>query len=247
MKTEYSGIKAVLLDIEGTTTPMDFVHKTLFKFAIDHVQGFLLANYTNEKVLEILSNLKKSYEANTVSSKEPTEWTEIDLEERCKSATAYVKWLVSNDSKDSAMKELQGLIWKEGYTSGLLKGEVYPDVPEAMGRLHEEGKILAIYSSGSVLAQKLIFSTTVYGDLTQHISNFFDTGVGNKRDPESYTVIANLLDLEPNEILFLSDIMEEVQAARSSGMISLQVIREGHSTNKDPSAMKISGLMELFS
>ncbi len=247
MKPEYSGIKAVLLDIEGTTTPIDFVYKTLFPYAREQVYDFVLKNGIDPKVNQILEKLRKSYNKNEAEGKEPEEWLKGDYVSMCNSAAKYLSWLMKMDSKDSCLKEMQGLIWEKGYKSGQLHGEVYSDVPDAFGKFQEEGKIIAIYSSGSVLAQKLIFSTTVYGDLTQHISNFFDTGVGNKRDPESYTVIANLLELEPNEILFLSDILEEVQAARYSGMVSLQVIREGHSTNKDPSAMKISGLMELFS
>lgn len=246
MRDRFAGIKAVLLDIEGTTTPMDFVHKTLFSFAREHVYDFLERNAADPQVENIVSGLNKSYNENREKGKRPAEWSNRDIHSRCKSASEYVSWLIGIDSKDTAMKELQGLIWADGYKSHELHGEVYADVPTAMQKLHSEGIVMAIYSSGSSLAQKLIFGTTAHGDLTKYLSGFFDTGVGNKRDPESYSNISRLMGFQPSQILFLSDILEEINAARSSGLMAIQVVREGHNTAKDQDIPVISDLLEIL-
>lgn len=246
MKPEYSGIRAVLLDIEGTTTPIDFVHKTLFSYADEQVADFIHKNSGDSKVVAILENLYLSYRENGNPGRKPAKWNNEDSTHRDESAVEYVRWLISLDSKDPALKELQGIIWEEGYKSAKLHGEVYPDVPEVMRRWSESGIIMAIYSSGSVLAQKLIFGSTLHGDLTVYLSDFFDTGVGTKRDPESYRNISGRLGIPPEEILFLSDVLEEVTAARASGLKAVQVIRDGHNTARDKSFRTISNLMELL-
>ncbi len=246
MKPEFSRIKAVVMDIEGTTTPIDFVHRTLFSFAVEHAGSFLERNLGAQQVDLILSKLELSYKENSSGHKIPHTWSNVGTAQRLESATQYVKWLISVDSKDPALKELQGLIWEEGYRNHQLQGEVYADVPEAMERLQGEGIILAIYSSGSALAQRLIFGSTKYGDLTVYLSSFFDTSIGKKRDPGSYSNISRQLGIPPGKILFLSDIIEEVNAARIAGLMAVQVVREGHDTQKDTSQQTISSLLELF-
>ena len=246
MKPEFSGILAVVLDIEGTTTPIDFVHKTLFSFASENVGSFLRANRKNPQVDLVIHKLELSYRENSSAEKMPESWSNFDNGHRLESATQYVKWLISIDSKDSTLKELQGLIWEEGYRKHQLHGEVYADVPEAMERLRSEGIKIAIYSSGSALAQRLIFGSTKYGDLTVYLSSFFDTSVGKKRDPASYSNISGQLGIPPGKILFLSDIVEEIIAARSAGLVALQVVREGHDSTKDTSYHTISSLLDLY-
>ncbi len=246
MKAEFADISAVLFDIEGTTTPLEFVHRTLFSYAREKVEVFLKENSARNQVADLIDMLEKSYKDNSAIGKLPQNWSSTDISQRVGSAAKYVKWLISVDSKDPALKELQGLIWEEGYRNGQLHGEVYPDVPEVMERLNRDGIRMAIYSSGSALAQRLIFASTNYGDLTKYLSGFFDTSVGPKRDPKSYANIAGLLKIPSGEILFLSDIIEEITAARTSGLKAVQVVREGHNTSRDSFQPTISSLLELF-
>jgi enolase-phosphatase E1 len=161
-------------------------------------------------------------------------WRGDSADLRLASAAAYARWLIDRDSKVFGLKLLQGKIWEEGYRSGELHGEVFPDVPPAMSRWSQQGKALAIYSSGSILAQKLLFSTTTYGDLTVHLRAHFDTGTGGKTDVESYRKIAAALAVPAAEIAFISDVARELDAARQAGMATLFCIR---SENDAPPAV----------
>jgi enolase-phosphatase E1 len=125
---------------------------------------------------------------------------------------------MDQDRKSTPLKSLQGMIWENGYQRGELRGHVYPDVPAAFTRWKQKGKTISIFSSGSVLAQKLIFAHTEFGDLTLFITAHFDTTTGAKSDPKSYKKIAAALGVAPGEILFLSDSPAELNAARSVGM-----------------------------
>lgn len=218
-----SKVKVILLDIEGTTTPLDFVLEELFPYASDHVEEFLLRNQNEPEVSLLIQKLKELHSSHELEGQLPEVWNEASEVE---SAAKFVRFLISKDSKTPALKSLQGLIWKEGYSRGDLHGEVYPDVPDAMKRWNEQGIKICIYSSGSVLAQKQIFSTTAYGDLTTYISGFFDTKVGHKRDSQSYKNIANALEVGSDSILFLSDVAPEVESARKAMFQAILVIRD---------------------
>jgi enolase-phosphatase E1 len=135
---------------------------------------------------------------------------------------------MDRDRKSTALKSLQGRIWEEGYRAGQLRGQVYPDVPRAFARWRAQGRDLAIFSSGSVLAQRLLFSGSEAGDLTQAIRAFFDTTTGAKSDPESYRKIAAALGQAPAAVLFLSDVTAELDAARGAGMATRLCVREGN-------------------
>ena len=137
------------------------------------------------------------------------------------------------------------MIWKEGYESGELRSIVYDDVPSAFERWANEGKTIAIYSSGSVLAQKLLFGYTNHSDLTPHISHYFDTEVGHKRDDGSYEKIADELKFEPNQILFLSDIPEELSAASAAGMDVRMVVRPGNAETRSSTFPVITSFDEI--
>ena len=134
------------------------------------------------------------------------------------SAAAYCRWLIERDRKSTPLKSLQGMIWENGYKNGELRGHVYPDVPVAFARWKDQGKSISIFSSGSVLAQKLIFRHTEAGDLTPFITAHFDTTTGAKKEPESYRKIAAALGVPPGAVLFLSDSVAELDAARPVGM-----------------------------
>jgi enolase-phosphatase E1 len=138
---------------------------------------------------------------------------------------AYVHWLMDEDRKSTGLKSLQGKIWEEGYRSGELKGEVYPDVLPALERWRTQGIDIAIFSSGSVQAQRSLFRNSVAGDLTRFIGAYFDTTTGPKREPESYARIARELERSPSEVLFVSDIAAELDAARAAGMQTALCVR----------------------
>jgi enolase-phosphatase E1 len=220
-------IRAILLDIEGTTTPIDFVYKTLFPYARTRLNQFLLEYGSRPDVHEDIERLRTQHRADTAASLHPPRWMDGPAIVELGSAAAYAAWLIARDNKCSALKSLQGKIWQEGYRKGELHGEVYPDVPPALARWTREGKIIAIFSSGSVLAQKLLFSSTPAGDLTKYLRAYFDTTTGPKNVPESYTQIAKAIAVEPPALLFVSDAEKELDAARGAGVRTALMVRPG--------------------
>lgn len=147
-------------------------------------------------------------------------------------AMVYLTWLMDRDRKSTALKSLQGKVWKAGFESGQLKGTLFDDVPEAFARWAQEGKV-AIYSSGSVEAQELLFRHTTFGDLTPHIAAYFDTRVGAKAESASYLAIAEALKVPPHAVLFFSDVVRELDAAREAGCATRLVVREGNAPVDD--------------
>jgi enolase-phosphatase E1 len=219
-----SSIRAILLDIEGTTTPVDFVYKTLFPHARERAPEFLRAHWGDADVREDVAGLRAQHQTDAAANLGPP-WMADSPQSELTSAIAYVGWLMDRDSKCSPLKSLQGKIWREGYAKGELHGEVFPDALAAMIRWARQGKRIAIFSSGSVLAQKLLFSTVASCDLTRLIEAHFDTSVGAKGDPKSYLRIAEALALPAREILFISDVAQELDAARDAGMQTALCVR----------------------
>ena len=215
---------ALLLDVEGTTTPEDFVTRVLFPYAREHVRDFLLRRAS--EVRDDLALLFSEHDADRRMGQSPPPWRGGSPAESLDSATAYVHWLMDRDRKSTALKALQGRIWDEGYQAGHLRGQVYPDVPRAFARWRAQGRDVAVFSSGSVLAQKLLFSRSEAGDLTPSIRAYFDTTTGAKGDAESYRKIAHALGHAPAEVLFLSDATAELDAARAAGMATGLCVRE---------------------
>lgn len=211
--------KAILLDIEGTTTPIDFVHKTLFPYARARMAGFVSDNFNDLKI-----EVAQLAEEHATEGDHNAEFRP----DSANSVSEYLNFLIDNDRKSTPLKSIQGMIWQTGYESGDLVSNVYPDVPAAFKRWKDAGKTVAIYSSGSVLAQQLIFKHSDQGDLTRFIDNYFDTNVGHKREAESYRRIAEQLELQPDTILFVSDIPEELYAADEVGMRVLLSVRPGN-------------------
>src|SRR5579875_3787933 len=229
--------KGVLLDIEGTTTPIDFVHRTLFDYSRMELESFLARNAGSPEVGRVIAQLNRMLNDDLNSGRFSSDAMSA-ADQNWRTILTYIRWLIDHDSKAGPLKELQGLIWEEAYKTGKIHGVVYPDVPAAMKKWHDMGKWIAIYSSGSVLSQKLLFCTTEYGDLTVYISGFFDTRVGPKSDPGSYRVIAEEMKTEPPMILFLSDSPQEVNAALMAGLKSLRVERDQTVTGKDPDLVR---------
>ena len=221
------GVKSILLDIEGTTTPIDFVHDVLFAYARDHVRDFLTDNFDSAEVRADIALLREEHEVDVRENRNPP-----PLAGDIESIATYVKWLIACDRKSTGLKSLQGKIWQQGYLAGVLKSQVFADVRPALERWRARGLSISIFSSGSVLAQRLLFAHTDAGDLTRFIDNYFDTQVGKKGEANSYRRIAEALNLHPGEILFISDVITELDAAREAGMKTLFCIRPSNpSTN----------------
>jgi len=220
-----SDIQALLLDIEGTTTPIDFVFRTLFPYASEHVEDFLRQHFAEPGIRELIEELRHTW-SGAASAGAPV-WMESRLDEKLASAAAYIRWLIYRDSKITPLKTLQGKIWEQGYRDAALKGEVYPDVASAFTRWGAQGRRIAIFSSGSILAQKLLFAHSTKGDLSPHIEAYFDTTTGAKREAGSYTKIASALTLRPQQVLFVSDVIAELDAAHNAGMHTALSLRTG--------------------
>ncbi len=204
--------QGILLDIEGTTTPISFVYDVLFPFARAHA-GKHLGD-------EDRRALKIEYDADIAHGLTPPAWPT--------GAIHYVHWLMDQDRKSTALKTLQGRVWQEGYRLGDLHGAVFADVPAALERWYRAGLDIRIYSSGSVLAQRLLFSTTPHGDLTRFLRGYFDTTTGPKTAASSYAAIALAFGLPPSGILFISDVTRELDAAAGAGFQVLLSVRPGN-------------------
>jgi len=218
-------IHAILLDIEGTTTPINFVVETLFPYARRRFKQFLLEHSDEPSIREDVAALRGQRLFDLDARLGPPPWADRSQDLEMESATAYALWLMDRDTKFSPLKSLQGKIWKEGYEKGELRGEVYPDVAPAFARWSRQGKVICIFSSGSVLAQKLLFGSTPDGDLTRFLRAYFDTTVGPKSVSGSYSQIAMTLGLEAPSILFISDSPKELDAARDAGMQTMLCVR----------------------
>lgn len=224
-RAEWNNVRVLLLDIEGTTTPIDFVYKTLFPYADRNVASFLAERSGEPEIQMIVRDLKAAHAKDLAAGFNAPPWQHNSKHE-LRHCVAYVQWLMARDSKCTPLKSLQGKIWQQGFDSGELHGEVYADVAPAFVRWRRQGRQIAIYSSGSVAAQKMLFGSVRSGDLTREIDAFFDTGLGAKAEPESYAKIAIAMAKSPAEFLFLSDAAKEVAAARSAGMFAALCDRE---------------------
>ena len=214
----------MLLDIEGTTTPIEFVHQVLFPYARARVRDYLQSHATDEDLRADTELLRREH---ATESPRPADLPPWDPATELKSAEAFVYWLMDRDRKSTGLKSLQGKIWEAGYRAGELKGkgEVYADVRPALARWHQAGKRIAIFSSGSVQAQRNLFANTIAGDLSGFLSGYFDTTTGSKRDAHSYQRIATELRCRPEEVLFVSDVSAELDAARGAGMRTALCVR----------------------
>ncbi|HEX5965062.1 MAG TPA: acireductone synthase [Pyrinomonadaceae bacterium] len=226
------GIRGILLDIEGTTTPIAFVHDVLFTYAREHVRNFLV-QHANE-LGDDVALLREEHARDTGSGAQPPPLTDDPA-----TIANYVHWLIDRDRKSTGLKSLQGKIWREGYTSGTLKAQVFSDVRPAFERWQNAGLQISIFSSGSVLAQQLLFAHTEVGDLTPFIHDYFDTNVGAKGDAESYRRIATNMSLAPHEILFISDVVTELEAASTAQMKTRLSIRPGNQPQPNPDRFHI--------
>lgn len=221
-------LKVLLLDIEGTTTPVSFVTDVLFPYARERVLEFLRRRGDEPGVRDDLRRLEEERAADAAAGRA------VPPAGGLETAAEYLRQLIDADRKSTALKSIQGRIWEEGFRAGELRGLVYPDVAPAMRAWREAGGDIAIFSSGSVLAQKLLFGTTADGDLNALVSAHFDTTTGGKRDPDSYVRIAGALQARPEEILFVSDVVAELDAARAARLATALCVREGRGPQRGP-------------
>ena len=219
------GVRVLLLDVEGTTTAVSFVYDVLFPFARAHLREFLPAAAHDPAAGEDIAALRAERRAEAEAG--APEWRDGGPAETIASAAAYAEWLMDRDRKSTALKSLQGRIWAGGYRSGALKSHVYPDVKPALERCRAQRRPVAIFSSGSVLAQRLLFEHTAEGDLTPLIDAYFDTTTGPKREADSYRRIAEALKVAPGAVTFVSDVAAELDAARAAGMGTALCVRDG--------------------
>lgn len=212
---KFSGVKYILTDIEGTTTSVSFVYDILFPYFRMHIGELrkMIADKEVQRAFKQVVELAANLEGKRISSVD-------DI------INTLHRWSLE-DRKLTPLKSLQGMLWAKGYQSGEIKGHVYKDVEPALQKWDLDGIQLGVFSSGSVEAQKLIFGFSEAGDLTPFFANYFDTNTGGKREAETYNKIAQELGLDPHEILFLSDIKEELEAAGQSGFQTVQLTRNG--------------------
>ncbi len=218
-------MKAVVLDIEGTTTPISFVTGTLFPYARRRLRGYLEQCERAPEWRALVERFRQEHAADRQADPTVPEWSGEDDRG---SIDAYVRWLMDRDRKSPALKALQGRIWEEGYRRGELVSDVFPDVPRALERWQQAGVAAAIYSSGSVLAQQWLFRCSSAGDLTRFLRWHFDTAVGPKTDAGSYARIAATIGLPPADVLFVSDVVVELNAARAAGLRTALAVRPGN-------------------
>jgi enolase-phosphatase E1 len=241
-------IRSILLDIEGTTTPISFVFDVLFPFARANVRDFLEVEFELPHVRADIAGLREEYAGDVSQNLSPPSLSSGTRNAEIESIVAYVHWLMDRDRKSTALKSLQGKIWQQGYRDKRLRSQVFPDVPRALERWHLAGLNVSIFSSGSVLAQKLLFSHTEAGDLTGFLDCYFDTTIGAKTLPESYQRIASALGFAPSKTLFVSDVVAELNASSSAGMSTVLCSRSGNppqrSDEKQPAISSFNEITE---
>jgi enolase-phosphatase E1 len=208
-------VEYILTDIEGTTTSVSFVYEVLFPYFRNHIHD--LKNMTDNEDVKIAFE-----ETRKLAKKEEN----VDIESIDQVIQKLDSWC-ELDRKITPLKTPQGILWKVGYEQGVLKGHVYNDVPVSLQKWRQLGVKLGVFSSGSIEAQKLIFGFSEKGNLTEYFSNYFDTNTGMKRDVETYTTISKILNISSKNILFLSDIVQELEAADKAGYQTIQIIRPG--------------------
>ena len=210
-------IKAILTDIEGTITRISFVKEVLFPYAAKQLPTFVRANANKPDVAEQINAVKALIEK-----------PNADIEEVI---STLLTW-IDEDKKITPLKQLQGLIWQTGYEHGDFKGHLYPDAFDFLQAQHNNDITLYVYSSGSVKAQQILFKYSDYGDIRSLFTDFFDTKVGAKQEQTAYNTIVELLPFKAAEILFLSDVAGELDAAQAAGLKTLHLIRDGQASTK---------------
>ncbi|XP_056592633.1 enolase-phosphatase E1 [Triplophysa dalaica] len=226
-------IRAFLLDIEGTTTPITFVKDILFPYIRENLEAYLSAHWEEDECKQDVHLLKKQAEEDLRQNKAcpvhaVDQTVHTDEEKAIREVVDSVLWEMAADRKTTALKQLQGHMWRAAYLMGKIKGEVYPDVVPSIRQWRHHGLQIYIYSSGSVEAQKLLFRYSVEGNLLDLVDGHFDTNIGAKVESKSYENIVEKIGCQPDEIMFLTDVTREAKAAEDAGMNVAVVVRPGN-------------------
>ena len=222
-------VGAIVTDIEGTTSSIAFVHEVLFPYASSKLADFVREHQAEPEIVAILADARREAGAE-----------DGDLEALIGIMLGWIR----EDRKVTPLKTLQGHIWRHGYEAGDFTGHVYEDAARKLREWADDGVDLYVYSSGSVGAQKLLFSHSDAGDLTGLFRGYFDTRIGHKREVDSYREIARRIDRPAEEILFLSDVVEELDAAQDAGLQTLQLVRDDDVvTGSHPTAADFDAVM----
>ena len=217
-------ITHLLLDIEGTTCPVSFVAEVLFPYARHAMPGFLASHSEDPEIRDLIEDTEQAW----LVDAHPSAIALRNQSSGAASVTAYLQDLIDRDVKLTALKDLQGRIWRSGYTNGDLVAPLYNDVAESLEQWRKAGLVLAVYSSGSIPAQQLLYGHSSAGDLRGFFSHWFDTRVGSKLAETSYKSIATQMEVAPAQVLFISDSLGELEAAASAGMSALFSDRDGN-------------------
>jgi enolase-phosphatase E1 len=233
-------ITHLLLDIEGTTCPVSFVADVLFPYARRHLQAYLDSHAGEESVSALVDAVAVAWQADPdpearalLDGEAARRWlaggtSGEPCHDRAKAVVPYLQWLIDHDIKATPLKDLQGRIWQAGYADGSIVAPLYGDVPAALQRWKAEGLVLAVYSSGSVPAQQLLYGHSQVGDLRSLFSHWFDTRWGSKQEAGSYRAIAEAMQCHADQVLFISDSLSELEAAATAGMAVLFSDRDGN-------------------
>ena len=241
-------IRHLLLDIEGTTCPVSFVSDTLFPYARQSLSSYIASHRGDQEVQDILNTARKEWSDDNTEASHRLRDKHRQQEglQTSQAITDYLLHLIDIDKKSTALKDLQGKIWLQGYQSGEIAAELFPETPACFQEWNERHLAISSYSSGSIQAQKLIYQYSNSGDLTRHIHQWFDTHTGPKKEAESYSIISQKLETPPQAILFISDNAQECNAAKQADLCTLFSKRQGNPDQNSQGHTTITTLNEVM-
>jgi len=241
-------ISHLLLDIEGTTCPVSFVSDVLFPYATQQLEAYIEQHHRDADVNKILlSAIEEHNQDNDWQRNNRARGLLSDPSDNRLDITIYLKHLISIDKKSTALKDLQGKIWKHGYTRGDIISTLFPETTTCLHEWSSMNLALAVYSSGSIEAQQLLYQYTNSGNLKPLFSHWFDTHTGPKKEAKSYSTICNQMQVEPSAVLFISDSGDECDAAQSAGLETLFSLRDGNPDTNPRGHRTIDNLKEVSS
>ena len=214
--------QGILLDIEGTTSSISFVYDEMFPYVRDTLNSFLSENWGSPALQACLDLIAVDVD------QDPKTWLSGTPEEQQQTVAEAVLGMMDADVKATGLKDLQGIMWKSGFQTGQLVAHLFDDVAACIQAWNAKGLDVRIYSSGSIAAQKLFFNHSIAGDLLDQFSGHYDTTIGNKREAESYRKIGQKFDCDPGQIVFISDVVEELAAAKEAGLQTALSVRPGN-------------------
>lgn len=227
--------KAIITDIEGTISSISFVKEVLFPYSQKHLKDFILNNFEKDhRILPIIeATIEEVKLGNVTNIRYDLSCSNTIFETQVYTAIQALLTWIKEDKKITPLKDIQGLIWEEGFKQGVFKAPLYQDAFEFLLDSKGKGMPIYVYSSGSLHAQKLFFEFSEFGDIRYLFSGFFDTKIGSKKDPESYLKISETINIKPEHILFLTDLEDECIASEKAGLLTIQVVRDSQTFTRE--------------